>query len=222
MNMKTKPYRRRLILVTACFAMTMPPAMAQTVSAISTLAMDYPLTEAPKTATEKLADLQTRYTKAISDLTANLNRLPSEPGLLGSKALFSMVDESIREMKNIRSGCTVLMSSLRTESKTVAASSSFSEEQKQELSNAAEDLAKECTTLSKKLDLAIGRLGAAYTIFPKWNRMHKSYRNLQGDGKASGVIKAQVEEYLNSFTPEPEPSGDTARQEEGESTDAFP
>ncbi len=175
--------------------------------------LDTPAAEKPKTAAEKIEDLQTRHKEAFDKLTANLNRLPNESGFLGSKALFEMVEESTREMKSIRYGCSTLLSSLRVDAKAIKSSSSFSEEQKQELLVSADVLTKDCNLLSEKLDLAIKRLGAAYTIFPKWNRIHKAYRDLQGEAKASEVIKQQVEEYLKSYTVDDESTADDAFEE---------
>lgn len=198
--MKSETLRTPLVLATVGLTLFGSlPGIAQT---HSILQFDTPVAEKPKTAAEKLRDLQVRHKKTFDEFTANLNRLPAETGFLGSKELFKWVDESTREMKNIRSGCVSLMGSLRAEAKSISSSSSFSEEQKKELLDAADSLAKECSELSNLLDHAIQRLAAAYTIFPKWNSVHKSYRNLQGETKASAVVKTHVEEYLKSFTPD--------------------
>jgi hypothetical protein len=190
-------------LVLATLGLTLLGSMSGFAQTHPMLQYDTLVAEKPKTASETLGDLQARHKKTLDEFTANLNRLPTETAFLGSKELFKWVDESTRELKNIRSGCVSLMGSLRVEAKAISPSTSFSEEQKKELLDAAESLAKECGALSDLLDHAIQRLAAAYTIFPKWNRVHKSYRNLQGETKASDVVKTEVEEYLKSFTPDP-------------------
>lgn len=171
--------------------------------------------ETPRTAGEKLQSLKDRHDQAYSGLSATLNRLPKEPDFLGTKALFTEIDESTREMKNIRAGCTSLMASVSADFKSISASPSFTYGQKQELAESAEALSMEYAELSGKLDLAIKRLGAAYTIFPGWNRIHKSYRSLQGHEKAAQQVKILVDAYLESFVPKPEPAAD-----EGESQNA--
>lgn len=212
--MKSNSITKPIVLAIFCLA-TMWAGLSET-RANTLWQADIPMAEEPKTAAEKLKDLQSHHKNAFDRLTAGLNRLPVESEFLGSKELFNMVDESTREMKRIRSRCATLMSSLRAEAKKIKSSSSFSEEQKQELLESAETLANDCEALSKALDLAVTRLGTAYTIFPKWNQIHKSYRNLKGEAKASEVIKSNVEEYLSSFTPEAEDAfeGETAEGEE--------
>lgn len=172
--------------------------------------------EAPKTAAEKLQSLQNRHQQAFADLTTTLNRLHAEPDFLGTKELFANIDKSARDMKNIRAGCSSLMSSLRSELKMLTESSSFTDEQKQELKDTADAMAAECGELAGKLDLAIERLGAAYVILPKWNRIHKAYRNLQGPDKAAQQVKAQVEEYLQSFVSKPQEADDETPPAEDE------
>jgi len=174
--------------------------------------------EPPKTSAEKLQNLQKSQDKAFSDLSAMLNKLPSEPDLLGSKDLFASIDQSDREMKKIRSACSTLSSALRSEAKTIKESSSFSDEQRLELLSSAKTLADNCAVLSGNVDHAIQRLAAAYKVIPKWKTIHHSYRNLQGDGKASEQVKAQVESYLKSFTPDPEAKAESDNGEKASAT----
>jgi len=174
--------------------------------------------EPPKTTAEKLQNLQTSQDKVFSDLSAMLNKLPGEPDLLGSKDLFASIDQSDREMKKNRSACSSLMSSLRAEAKTIKDSSSFNEEQKQELLSSAKTLADNCTVLSKNVDHSIQRLATAYKVIPRWKTIHHSYRNLQGEAKASEQVKAQVDAYLKSFTPEPEAKAETDNGEKASSS----
>jgi hypothetical protein len=120
--------------------------------------------------------------------------------LLGAKELFESIDQADREMKRIRTGCTNLMSSLRAEVKAIRDGSAFTDDQKQELLNAADAIAKDCTELSAKVNIAVQQLASSYTIVPRWRSIHRSYRNLQGDAKASEQVKVQIDAYLNSFT----------------------
>lgn len=197
-------YSTKLITIIAASALTAitSQGFAQTTSIRPVFNYSTIADEAPKSAAEKLVVLESRHKQAFTQLSENVQRLPTDSSYLGSEALFEDVGESVKEMKAIRSGCKSLLNSLRAEVKTIEASSSFSDEQKKELFESAEAIAKECNTLYQKIDLSVERLGAAYTVFPKWNRVHKTYRNLKGDAKASEVIKANVEEYLKSFTPQ--------------------
>lgn len=163
-----------------------------------------PKPEPPKTTSEKLQGLQKSYEDAFASLSSILNKLPEEPEQLGSKGLFDQVDQSDREFKRIRSACSAVMSTLRSDAKTIKASSYFTEEQKQELTASAESLAKECADLSTMLDVAVQRLASAYSVLPRWKTIYRSYHNLQGEAKAAEQIKAQIEAYLHSFNAEQE------------------
>ncbi len=174
--------------------------------------------ETAQTSPEKLKSLQDRYNTAFAEFSTKIGDLSKNPALLGTKELFEIVDQTDREMKSIRSGCSSLLNSLQTESKAIKKSSYFSEDQKNELVESSESQIKECFTLSNMLDLAIQRLSEAYKCFPKWNRIHNTFRNLQGKDRASEVIKENVDQYIGSFSPEPkkvegEPPSDDTKSE---------
>ncbi len=179
----TRPQRFTALATTAIILASTPLAFAQDNSTSYDTGAYF---GQPKTAPEKLQSLKTHHQEAFSELSAVLNRLPVEPDFLGTKELFSEIDKSGRTMKNIRSGCTTLMTSLRADVKAFTESPSFTEEEKQELKLAADSLEEGCATLSKTLDVAIDRLDAAYTILPRWNKTYKAYLNLQAPPRQPG------------------------------------
>lgn len=199
-----KTNHRTSILAYSCaflIGALLPSAVQAQHSGASTLSyIDEPKPEKPKTTTEKLQILKTDHEAAFSKISGILNKIPTQPDLLGAKELFDSIDEADREMKRIRKGCTYLMSSLRSEAKAIRDGSAFTDDQKQELLSAADAIAKDCTELSAKVDLAIKQLAASYTVVPRWRSIHRSYRNLQGDAKASEQVKVQIDAYLNSYT----------------------
>ena len=194
----------RAFLCAALLPSVTPLIHAQGMQDSSAFASQELKTESPKTSPDRLKDLKQREEKAFSQLAAMLNRLPGEPELLGTNKLFKYIDQSDRDMKQIRTGCASLLRTLRTEVATIENSTYFSDDQKQELSDSAEALATDCAELSSKLDLAVQRLAAAYTVLPRLNKIHKAYHNLQSRDKAAGQVKVKVQDYLKSFSPEPE------------------
>lgn len=201
-------------------AMTPSTLHAQGKGASSYSYIEEPKPEPPKSSAEKLQSLQKSHDEAFAKLTATLNRIPTEPDFLGAKELFEFIDQSDREMNKLRSACASLMSSLRSEAKIIKESSSFTDEQKTELLESADAIAKDCSELSAKLGHAIQRLASSYKIVPRWKTIYRSYRNLQGEAKATEQVKSQIEAYLKSFTEEPAAASDAAGQPETLSTTA--
>jgi len=217
--MKTNrlPTITALIAIAAC---AVPPATHATEFLAGARNIDYfaeTKPAAPKNSLERLQDLQARHETAFADVSAVINRLPTEPEMLGTKELFSSIDKSVRELKNVRTACDSLMTALRGEVKAIQESPSFSDDQKKELKDSANVIAKGCDELSKQLDHTVKRLGDAYKVFPEWNRVYRSYSNLKGETNAREQLKSLVGNYMKSFTPEPEKPEETTTPQE----DAF-
>ncbi len=202
-----------IIATAASFALLTPAFLAAT---DSTEYMDGPIPQNPtpaaspagtstnesaNTAIDRVQELNSRYQVAKSGLSALFNRLHEEPELLGTRELFSQLDATVREMKNIRSRNTSQINTIRREIRTITTGTTFSKQQQEELSTAGEALIAQCEELATSLSLAIERLAAAYTILPKWNRQFKAYQNLQGETAARSQIRSLVEEFLSSFVP---------------------
>lgn len=203
------------------FAQSRLHAQGNTDSALSYLTQTDSETEVekpkPKTTADKIQDLQKGYDDAFTEFSTLLNRLSTESNLLGSKELFSSVDKTDREMKKVRTLNNSILGALRTQTKNIQASKTFTEEQKQELTQSAEEHINSSTELSTKLDAAIKQLATAYAVFPRWKTIHNSYLSLQGEEKAADQVKAQVDEFLNGFTAEAQaPEENTAPASEAQ------
>lgn len=189
-----KKYHLTLI-VAAIFAATPTLGSAQTIPG--------EIAEAPPTTRMKVENIQVRHDKAIADLQSLFGRIAKDATLISSKETVDMIDQGDRELKNTRTAIASIKASLRSESKTITAESSFSETQKTELLAAVEAMSTKCDELTARTTVAITHLETAYKEMTKWRKIHRTYLNLDGEAKAMEQLKSSVDEFTKGLTAEP-------------------
>lgn len=153
---------------------------------------------------ERLAGIKLRHGQAFNEISAWFRLLSSEPELMDSKDLSEAIDTASREMKRTLARCASFKAALNADARNIRAASWLADERKQELLTASETLAKDCEALSGEATLKAGRLNDAFRAVARWKKTYKAYLKLQGEEKASAQVKTLVDEYLKSFTPQPE------------------
>ena len=183
------------LIVATILAATLTHAPAQTFSG--------ELAEAPPTTRMKVENIQVRHDKAIADLQALFSRIAKDATLISAKETVDEIDQGDRELKNTRTAIASIKASLRSETKTITAESSFSDTQKTELLAAVETMSTKCDELTARTTVAITHLENAYKEMAKWRKIHKTYLNLDGEAKALEQLKASVDEFAKGLTAEP-------------------
>ena len=176
--------------------------------------------ETPPTTRMRVENAQARFDKTIADITETFDRVAKEPQLISTKEVVDAIDKGDRALKNTRTASGLILTTLRAESKAIAAEAAFSEEQKSELQAAVESLVAKCEDLSSRSDIAIKHLATSYKAMGKWRAIYKTYRNLDGEAKARKQLEASVQDYVKGLTASPDAfEGQPATKAEGQTSE---
>lgn len=195
------------LIVAAILAATLSHAPAQTLPG--------EIAEAPPTTKMKVESLQARHDKIITDLQTLFGRIAKDATLISSKETVEAIEQGDRELKNTRSALATVVASLRTESKAITAEPSFSDDQKTELLAAVEAMITKCDELTARTTVAINHLQGAYKVMPKWRKIHRTYRNLDGEANAAKQLETSVTEFVKGLTAVPAEKESTEPGETG-------
>jgi hypothetical protein len=167
------------------------------------------VSEEPPTTKMRVENLRRRHAEAITELTSAFGRIPNEPQLVSSKEVIDAVDKGDRAMKRTKTACDAILDTLRGESKTIKAETSFRDDQKVELLAAVDTMAAECDQLAAQAVSTMKHLGGAYKAMAKWRKVYKTYLDLDGAPKAGNQLKAAVDDYVQGLTVAPAPAEST-------------
>jgi hypothetical protein len=183
------------LIVTAIITATMLPVAAQT---------EYGGTsEQPTTIQARVENVRIRQDSAIAELVSVFSRVSTQPELISSKELVDAIDQGDRALKNTKAACDAILTTLRSEARTISGETSFSEDQKAELLESVEALIAKSEELSARSVATAKHLNGAYNEMKKWRKIHKTYLNLDGQTKALGQLKSSVDEFTKVLTAEP-------------------
>ena len=206
-NIHTMKKHYLSLIVTALLAATLGHASAQTIPG--------EVAEAPPTTRMRVENIQVRHDKAIADLQTLFARIAKDSALVSSKEAVDAIDQGDRILKNNKTAIASVLASLRSESKSITAESSFTEDQKAELLAAVEAMITKCDDLSARTTVAVDHLSGAYKEMARWRKIHKAYRNLDGDANAGKQLEAAVKDYVKGLTAEPKAPADEAQNVSG-------
>jgi hypothetical protein len=189
------------------------PAAAQsqpsTLASQTSLSADWTaggVSEEPPTTKMRVENVRRRHTEVIAELTSAFGRIPNEPKLISSKELIDAIDQGDRAMKRTKTACDAIRDTLRGESKTIKAETSFSDDQKVELLAAVDTMAGECDQLAAQTVATLKHLDGAYKAMAKWRKVYKTYLDLDGAAKAGNQLKTAVDDYVQGLTAAPAPA----------------
>ena len=150
----------------------------------------------PPTTKEKVERLQAQYSAAVTELVAELNKVPATPSLISSDELISAIDKADKELNRLTAASIAIRSTLKDFSKSIDTGTTFTDEEKTDLQASAESMAKSCAAVSNNARSGIEHLKSVYKAMPEWRKVYRTYLNIQGKEKATEKLKSMVEGFV--------------------------
>lgn len=158
----------------------------------------------PPTTRERLENTGQRHSEIQAEIVALFNRMVTEPQIISSKETVKAIDQGDRELKKSKATFDSIHSSLRADLKKIKEDSYFTDEQKTELMENIDTMAKQCEDSSLQAAATIKVLTRSYKLMPQWRKGYRTYLDLDGEAKASEHLKAAVDKYVMELTAKPE------------------
>lgn len=158
----------------------------------------------PATTRERLGNAGQSFSERKGAMVALLNSMITEPQIISSKETVTALEQCDRDLKKSKASFDSILSSLHVDLKKIKEDSYFTDEQKTELIENIDTMAKQCEDASLQAAATIKVLTRSYKLMPEWRKGYRTYLDLDGEAKATQHLKTAVDEYVKELTDKPE------------------